>query len=159
MMGRTEGSHLLEVQHETLAPDISPNMDPLPLLPLLAPYPLVPFMNNVPKLSGIYHTCLACKGSAEKLHNIYSISQSNLSEASCPVSHADEIDNLVDSSRLLASCGNSDAVNEFCIYVLLDSGCLLPSLPSDATYDKTYGISIYDLNDNFKAPSPDSSYY
>lgn len=49
--------------------------------------------------------------------------------------------------------------NSVCIYVLLDSGCLLPSLPSDATYDKTYGISIYDLNDNFEAPSPDSSYY
>ncbi|XP_034210174.1 uncharacterized GPI-anchored protein At1g61900-like isoform X2 [Prunus dulcis] len=37
-------------------------------------------------------------------------------------------------------------------------GCLLPSLPSDATYDITSGISfICDLNDNIAAPWPSSS--
>ncbi|XP_062009463.1 uncharacterized GPI-anchored protein At1g61900-like isoform X1 [Rosa rugosa] len=36
-------------------------------------------------------------------------------------------------------------------------GCLLPSLPSDATFDKTSGVSfICDLNDNIAAPWPSS---
>ncbi|XP_050213257.1 uncharacterized GPI-anchored protein At1g61900 [Mercurialis annua] len=39
-----------------------------------------------------------------------------------------------------------------------ESGCLLPSLPSDATLDKSSGISfICDLNDNIPAPWPSSS--
>ncbi|MFQ6643848.1 hypothetical protein Gotur_017886, partial [Gossypium turneri] len=38
------------------------------------------------------------------------------------------------------------------------SGCLLPSLPSDATFDKFSGISfICDLNDNIPAPWPNPS--
>ncbi|XWS15580.1 hypothetical protein CRYUN_Cryun34aG0013000 [Craigia yunnanensis] len=38
------------------------------------------------------------------------------------------------------------------------SGCLLPSLPSDATFDKFSGISfICDLNDNIPAPWPNLS--
>lgn len=41
---------------------------------------------------------------------------------------------------------------------LAESGCLLPSLPSDATFDKSSGISfICDLNDNIPAPWPSSS--
>ncbi|KAL5573324.1 hypothetical protein UlMin_022921 [Ulmus minor] len=37
-------------------------------------------------------------------------------------------------------------------------GCLLPSLPSDATFDQTSGVSfICDLNDNIAAPWPSSS--
>ncbi|KAM6572664.1 hypothetical protein CsatA_016744 [Cannabis sativa] len=37
-------------------------------------------------------------------------------------------------------------------------GCLLPSLPSDATYDKTTGVSfVCDLNDNIAAPWPSLS--
>ncbi|XP_062152254.1 uncharacterized GPI-anchored protein At1g61900-like [Alnus glutinosa] len=40
-----------------------------------------------------------------------------------------------------------------------ESGCLLPSLPSDATYDKTSGVSfVCDLNDNIAAPWPSKSY-
>lgn len=40
-----------------------------------------------------------------------------------------------------------------------ESGCLLPSLPSDATHDKTSGIGfICDLNDNIAAPWPSKSY-
>ncbi|XP_027345512.1 uncharacterized GPI-anchored protein At1g61900-like [Abrus precatorius] len=39
------------------------------------------------------------------------------------------------------------------------SGCLLPSLPSDATFDETSGIGfICDLNDNIVAPWPSMSY-
>ncbi|CAN1222429.1 Uncharacterized GPI-anchored protein At1g61900 [Linum grandiflorum] len=39
-----------------------------------------------------------------------------------------------------------------------ESGCLLPSLPSDATFDQSSGISfICDLNDNIPAPWPSSS--
>ncbi|PSS14419.1 putative GPI-anchored protein [Actinidia chinensis var. chinensis] len=44
-------------------------------------------------------------------------------------------------------------------FSLQDSGCLLPSLPMDATYDKSYGISfVCDLNDNVAAPWPSSSF-
>jgi hypothetical protein len=40
----------------------------------------------------------------------------------------------------------------------LESGCLLPSLPSDATFDQYSGISfICDLNDNIPAPWPSTS--
>ncbi|KAA8524630.1 hypothetical protein F0562_011053 [Nyssa sinensis] len=40
-----------------------------------------------------------------------------------------------------------------------ESGCLWPSLPSDATYDATSGISfICDLNDNVAAPWPSTSF-
>ncbi|KAH9749489.1 putative GPI-anchored protein [Citrus sinensis] len=43
-------------------------------------------------------------------------------------------------------------------FTLQESGCLLPSLPSDATFDKSSGISfICDLNDNIPAPWPSSS--
>ncbi|WCJ20227.1 hypothetical protein M5689_002475 [Euphorbia peplus] len=43
-------------------------------------------------------------------------------------------------------------------FSLQESGCLLPSLPSDATLDKTSGISfICDLNDNIPAPWPSST--
>lgn len=39
-----------------------------------------------------------------------------------------------------------------------ESGCLLPSLPSDATYDQYTGISFHcDLNDNIPAPWPSKS--
>ncbi|XP_010276075.1 PREDICTED: uncharacterized GPI-anchored protein At1g61900-like isoform X2 [Nelumbo nucifera] len=39
-----------------------------------------------------------------------------------------------------------------------ESGCLLPSLPSDATFDKSSGISfLCDLNDNIAAPWPSTS--
>ncbi|KAI4384968.1 hypothetical protein MLD38_003049 [Melastoma candidum] len=39
-----------------------------------------------------------------------------------------------------------------------ESGCLLPSLPSDAMFDSTSGISfICDLNDNIAAPWPSDS--
>jgi len=40
-----------------------------------------------------------------------------------------------------------------------ESGCLLPSLPSNAVFDGTSGIGfICDLNDNIVAPWPTSSY-
>ncbi|KAH7842253.1 hypothetical protein Vadar_003269 [Vaccinium darrowii] len=54
------------------------------------------------------------QGSTEKLRNICSITPSNLTEALCPVIFANAIDSLVDSSRLLVSCGKLDAVNECC---------------------------------------------
>lgn len=45
-------------------------------------------------------------------------------------------------------------------FVLIEeSGCLLPSLPSDAVFDRTSGIGfICDLNDNIVAPWPSTSY-
>ncbi|PKI61033.1 hypothetical protein CRG98_018595 [Punica granatum] len=42
-------------------------------------------------------------------------------------------------------------------FSLQESGCLLPSLPSDATFDKFTGVSfLCDLNDNIPAPWPSS---
>ncbi|KAA8515502.1 hypothetical protein F0562_018887 [Nyssa sinensis] len=39
-----------------------------------------------------------------------------------------------------------------------ESGCLLPSLPSDATFDNSSGVSfVCDLNDNIPAPWPSGS--
>lgn len=39
-----------------------------------------------------------------------------------------------------------------------EAGCLLPSLPSDATFDSVSGISfLCDLNDNIPAPWPSTS--
>ncbi|KAK6269004.1 hypothetical protein QUC31_013164 [Theobroma cacao] len=50
---------------------------------------------------------------------------------------------ILDTNNLYASVGSQV------------SGCLLPSLPSDATFDKFSGISfICDLNDNIPAPWP-----
>ncbi|WJX49914.1 hypothetical protein P8452_36291 [Trifolium repens] len=44
-------------------------------------------------------------------------------------------------------------------FSLQDSGCLLPSLPSDAEFDETSGIGFTcDLNDNIVAPWPSKSY-
>ncbi|KAI9178299.1 hypothetical protein LWI28_024894 [Acer negundo] len=44
-------------------------------------------------------------------------------------------------------------------FSLQESGCLLPSLPSDVTYDKTSGLGfICDLNDNIEAPWPSASF-
>lgn len=46
----------------------------------------------------------------------------------------------------------------FCSFWFKESGCLLPSLPSDAIFDKDSGISFTcDLNDNIPAPWPSSS--
>ncbi|KAG2317259.1 hypothetical protein Bca52824_020381 [Brassica carinata] len=43
-------------------------------------------------------------------------------------------------------------------FSLQESGCLLPSLPSDAIFDQDSGISFTcDLNDNIPAPCPSSS--
>ncbi|KAL2328347.1 hypothetical protein Fmac_021774 [Flemingia macrophylla] len=44
-------------------------------------------------------------------------------------------------------------------FSLQESGCLLPSMPSDAVFDGTTGIGfICDLNDNIVAPWPTASY-
>ncbi|KAG4960134.1 hypothetical protein JHK82_036818 [Glycine max] len=43
-------------------------------------------------------------------------------------------------------------------FSLQEAGCLLPSLPSDATFDSVSGISfLCDLNDNIPAPWPSTS--
>lgn len=54
------GSIVAKEKDNTLLPEISPNSAPQPLVPLLAPSPLAPFVNNnsTPKLSGmIYIIC------------------------------------------------------------------------------------------------------
>ncbi|XP_059661072.1 uncharacterized GPI-anchored protein At1g61900-like [Cornus florida] len=66
------GFDLLETKNDALSPDISPSVDPLPFLPLLAPSPLMPFANNnsVPKLSGL---CALNFSAAESILAITSI--------------------------------------------------------------------------------------
>ncbi|KAK4485101.1 hypothetical protein RD792_007710 [Penstemon davidsonii] len=48
------------------------------------------------------------------LSKICSIHSSNLTEGSCPVSDVAEFESIVDSSNLIAACGNIDTVNECC---------------------------------------------
>ncbi|XP_057499806.1 uncharacterized GPI-anchored protein At1g61900-like [Actinidia eriantha] len=51
------------------------------------------------------------------------------------------------------------SLKDFSLQVgIQESGCLLPSLPSDATFDQSSGVSfLCDLNDNIPAPWPSAS--
>ncbi|KAF8414090.1 hypothetical protein HHK36_002089 [Tetracentron sinense] len=57
---------------------------------------------------------LAGQGANENLQKICSIHPSNLTKASCPVKDVNVFESTVDSSKLLAACGQIDPVNECC---------------------------------------------
>ncbi|KAK2974819.1 hypothetical protein RJ640_005603 [Escallonia rubra] len=61
--------------------------------------------------------------------------------------------------RQLYSCTLMGHLTCLAFYVFgTESGCLLPSLPSDATFDNSSGVSfLCDLNDNIPAPWPSTS--
>lgn len=61
-----------------------------------------------------FEQILVGQGANDSLSKICSIRSSNLTEGSCPVSDVAEFESIVDSSNLLAACGEIDTVNECC---------------------------------------------
>ncbi|GFY99145.1 hypothetical protein Acr_13g0005460 [Actinidia rufa] len=57
---------------------------------------------------------LQAQGAVEELHKLCSISPLNLTKSSCPLVEVNEIERLVDSSRLLDACGKINVVSECC---------------------------------------------
>ncbi|XP_019453776.1 PREDICTED: uncharacterized GPI-anchored protein At1g61900-like isoform X2 [Lupinus angustifolius] len=57
---------------------------------------------------------LVSQGANSDLKNICSVYPANLTEASCPTVFVDELESIVDSSRLLTACRKIDPVNECC---------------------------------------------
>lgn len=64
-----------------------------------------------------FEQILESQGANANLQNICSIYQSNLTEASCPIMDVDEIESILDFSRLSAACKEIDSVNECCSQV------------------------------------------
>ncbi|CAI0468290.1 unnamed protein product [Linum tenue] len=81
----------------------------------------------------------------------------NLQALDCSTTLAMKLRNSNITSDIYSLCHIT--LKDFSLQVLgAESGCLLPSLPSDATFDQSSGISfICDLNDNIPAPWPTSS--
>ncbi|KAF5816441.1 putative tetratricopeptide-like helical domain superfamily [Helianthus annuus] len=57
---------------------------------------------------------LTSQGADNTLQQICSVGPSNLTEASCPVKDVDGFEKMVNTSKILASCGKIDLVNECC---------------------------------------------
>ncbi|CAH2047954.1 unnamed protein product [Thlaspi arvense] len=77
----------------------------------------------------------------------------NLQALDCATSLATKLQKLNITRNIFSVCHIS--LKDFS---LQESGCLLPSLPSDAIFDQDSGISFTcDLNDNIPAPWPSSS--
>nr|CAD1840992.1 unnamed protein product [Ananas comosus var. bracteatus] len=77
----------------------------------------------------------------------------NLQALDCASSLGQKLQDMNVSTNIYSLC--QITLKDFS---LQESGCLLPSLPSDATFDRSSGISFTcDLNDNIAAPWPSSS--
>ncbi|XP_071722586.1 LOW QUALITY PROTEIN: uncharacterized GPI-anchored protein At1g61900-like [Rutidosis leptorrhynchoides] len=77
----------------------------------------------------------------------------NLQALDCATSLGKKLQKLNVTRNVYSLCHIS--LQSFSLLGTQDSGCLLPSLPSDATFDKLSGLSfICDLNDNIAAPWP-----
>ncbi|QCD87923.1 hypothetical protein DEO72_LG3g2463 [Vigna unguiculata] len=120
--------------------------------------PLVfPSVSSVVKECGnlIHNQTACCK--AIKSYVSYLQEQSfvtNLQALKCAASLGKKLQNANVSKDVYSLCHIS--LKDFS---LQESGCLLPSLPSNAVFDGTSGIGfICDLNDNIVAPWPTSSY-
>ncbi|XP_022634305.1 uncharacterized GPI-anchored protein At1g61900 isoform X2 [Vigna radiata var. radiata] len=124
--------------------------------------PLVfPSVSSVVKECGhlIHNQTACCK--AIKGYVSYLQEQSfvtNLQALKCAASLGKKLQNANVSKDVYSLCHIS--LKDFSLQVgLQESGCLLPSLPSNAVFDGTSGIGfICDLNDNIVAPWPTSSY-
>uniref|UniRef100_A0A1J3F4Q3 Putative GPI-anchored protein n=1 Tax=Noccaea caerulescens TaxID=107243 RepID=A0A1J3F4Q3_NOCCA len=81
----------------------------------------------------------------------------NLQALDCATSLGTKLQKLNITKNIFSVCHIS--LKDFSLQVgNQESGCLLPSLPSDAIFDKDSGISFTcDLNDNIPAPWPSSS--
>ncbi|KAF3503487.1 uncharacterized GPI-anchored protein At1g61900-like [Brassica napus] len=81
----------------------------------------------------------------------------NLQALDCATSLGTKLQKLNITKNVFTACHIS--LKDFSLQVgNQESGCLLPSLPSDAIFDQDTGISFTcDLNDNIPAPWPSSS--
>ncbi|KAG2302642.1 hypothetical protein Bca52824_031293 [Brassica carinata] len=81
----------------------------------------------------------------------------NLQALDCATSLGTKLQKLNITKNVFTACHIS--LKDFSLQVgNQESGCLLPSLPSDAIFDQDTGISFTcDLNDNIAAPWPSSS--
>ncbi|CAH8352787.1 unnamed protein product [Eruca vesicaria subsp. sativa] len=81
----------------------------------------------------------------------------NLQALDCATSFGTKLQKLNITKNVFTACHIS--LKDFSLQVgNQESGCLLPSLPSDAIFDQDTGISFTcDLNDNIPAPWPSSS--
>ncbi|KAI4334097.1 hypothetical protein L6164_018829 [Bauhinia variegata] len=57
---------------------------------------------------------LVSQGANEDLKNICSVHPANLTEASCPIVAVDELESIIDTTRLLTACRKIDPINECC---------------------------------------------
>ncbi|XP_039689866.1 uncharacterized GPI-anchored protein At1g61900 isoform X2 [Medicago truncatula] len=82
----------------------------------------------------------------------------NLQALKCAVSLGEKLQKANVTKNIYDLCHIS--LKDFSLQVgSQESGCLLPSLPSDASFDRTSGIGfICDLNDNVVAPWTSTSY-
>ncbi|XP_047168134.1 uncharacterized GPI-anchored protein At1g61900-like isoform X3 [Vigna umbellata] len=120
-----------------------------------------PSVSSVVKECGhlIHNQTACCK--AIKSYVSYLQEQSfvtNLQALKCAASLGKKLQSANVSKDVYSLCHIS--LKDFSLQVgLQESGCLLPSLPSNAVFDGTSGIGfICDLNDNIVAPWPTSSY-
>ncbi|XP_072957931.1 uncharacterized GPI-anchored protein At1g61900 [Typha angustifolia] len=81
----------------------------------------------------------------------------NLQALDCAALLGMKLQNMNVSTNIYSLC--QVTLKDFSLQVgSQESGCLLPSMPSDATFDPSSGISFTcDLNDNIAAPWPSSS--
>ncbi|KAL1226118.1 putative GPI-anchored protein [Cardamine amara subsp. amara] len=81
----------------------------------------------------------------------------NLQALDCATSFGTKLQKLNITKNIFSTCHIS--LKDFSLQVgNQESGCLLPSLPSDAIFDQDTGISFTcDLNDNIPAPWPSST--
>lgn len=123
--------------------------------------PLVfPHMTNVVKecANGISNQTACCKAMDSYVSQLQQQSFiTNLQALNCAASLGVKLQKANVSDNVYNLCHIN--LKDFSLQVgSQEYGCLLPSLPSDATYDITSGISfICDLNDNIAAPWPSSS--
>ncbi|GAV74947.1 hypothetical protein CFOL_v3_18427, partial [Cephalotus follicularis] len=101
--------------------------------------------NNISNQTACCHSMASYASHLQKQRLV-----TNLQALDCATSLGMKLQNLNITRNVYGLCHLS--LKDFTLQV---AGCLLPSLPSDATFDKISGISfICDLNDNIAAPWP-----
>ncbi|KAG6661243.1 hypothetical protein CIPAW_03G160300 [Carya illinoinensis] len=122
---------------------------------------LFPNMTNVVKECGnvISNQTVCCKAMESYMSQLQQQSfLTNLQALNCAASLGMRLQKANVSYDIYTLCHIN--LQDFSVQVgSQGSGCLLSSLPSDATYDKTSTIGfVCDLNDNIAAPWPSNSY-
>ncbi|XP_051128759.1 uncharacterized GPI-anchored protein At1g61900 [Andrographis paniculata] len=122
---------------------------------------------NFPNVSRVIHDCgsgnnsneTACCSSIESYvsHLQRQSFVTNLQALNCAASLGVKLRKANITKNVYSQCRIS--LKDFSLQVgAQESGCLLPSLPSDVVFDKSSGVSfLCDLNDNIPAPWPASS--